>query len=315
MSKSIWFAAILFSMLFLMACSGSTDDDEVASVLITEILDDIEELYNLHDVDGIMAYFHPDFLHYGDNRTSERYTWEIRMTLYPTMEIDDIEVEKDGLEAVASFTMTLIDGNDIEVYNEPDDHGDFSYFYKDVSDWKIYGNQQYGSGIGYQMSINTDPQGALIYFDDASVYQYTPAILQSIPGGVHTVRLYKYGYNEYEETITVPDTYQYEITLSEPGYPKPEFDLDSPLNGYSYASTTVSLEGLLWNRLQSGSLGSFDGTEYTMTFNGQETTIGTNGVLIELLAIQSGQNELQLRATNASGNTGWSNTIIFEGLF
>ncbi len=315
MNRTIWFGAILIAILALTACSGSTDDEDVAEVLITEILDDIVEMFNLRDLDGIMDCYHEDYMHQGDNLTSERYTWEIRMALYNSMEIEDIEIDKDGLNATASFTMTMTGSDATDVYTEPTDHGDISYFYKDVTSWRIYGDQHYGSGIGYQVSLETDPQGALIYMDDASIYQYTPVILQAIPQGTYTLRLYKPGYNEWEGQITVPETYQISQILTEPGYPMPSFDIESPLNGNHYASTTVSLEGILRNRNQSGSTGSFDGTRYIMTFNGQETIIATNGILIELLPILSGQNELQLRATNASGNTGWSDTITFVGIF
>ncbi len=315
MSKSFWLGAILLALLLLSACSGSTDDDDVSEVLISEVLNDIVNKFNVRDLDGIMAYYHTDYLHQGDILSNARYTWEIRMAIYTTMEIEDIEVTKEGLEATAGFTMTLTGTEGDEVFTEPTDHGDFSYYIKDVTSWKIYGDQHYGSGIGYQISLETDPEGALIYMDDASVYQTTPVILQAIPGGTHTLRLYKPGYNEWEQQINVPEMYRISHTLEEPGYPVPNFEIVSPRNGINYASTTVSLEGILSNRTQTGGSSSFDGTRYIMTFNGQETILGTNGTLIELLSIRSGHNELQLRATNADGNTGWSDTITFEGMF
>ncbi len=306
---------VISSMFLLISCDGSTSDSDVAEFQINEILDDIVENFNNHDLDAIMAFYHNDFLHNGDNLAYVRYDWQARMVGYLTMEIEDVEVEKDGLDAVASFTMILSTYDEDFYYLEPADHGDFSYFRKELTSWEIYGNQEYDSSSGYKLIIDTEPQNASIYLDDASMYQYTPAVLQSLPAGTYTLRLYKYGYNEWQQEVNVPHVLEIEHSFVAPGYPVPKFDLDSPLNGINYSSETVSLAGLLRNKASNGVTNDFDGTRYIMSLNGQETIHQTNGVLVELLHIQPGENQLQLRATNADGNTGWSNTITFQGAF
>ena len=125
---------LILVFIFLIACSDTSSPEDVAEAQILEILDTIIACFPF-DLEGIMQNYHPDFLHNGDDYDFEVIIWEIRINHYNEIDFTDIDIVPDGDFATASFIMTL----DEDVFNEPDDHGDVSHFYRDFDGWKICG--------------------------------------------------------------------------------------------------------------------------------------------------------------------------------
>jgi len=121
--------------IFLISCSDTSSPEDVAEAQILEILDTIIASFTFGDLDGIMQNYHPNFLHNGDDYDFEEIRWEIRLNNYTEIDFTDIDIVPDGDSATVSFTMKL----DEDVFNEPEDNGDISYFYRDFDGWKICG--------------------------------------------------------------------------------------------------------------------------------------------------------------------------------
>ena len=100
-------------------------------------MDSIKVSFNLGELDGIMQNYHPDFLHNTDSFTFEEIVWQERLNQYVLINFEDIEIELHDNFANVSFTMKL----DEDVFNEPEDHGDVSHFYREFDGWKICGNE------------------------------------------------------------------------------------------------------------------------------------------------------------------------------
>jgi hypothetical protein len=126
---------LLFTVLLFSCDVSSPEDADKAE--IRDILDSIKDSFNQVDLPGIMQNYHPDFLHNTDNYTFEEIVWEERLAQYYLLDFEDIEIELHDNFATVSFTMKL----DEDVFNEPEDHGDVSYFYREFEGWKICGNE------------------------------------------------------------------------------------------------------------------------------------------------------------------------------
>ena len=133
---------ILLSVLIILciSCSDSTSPKNVDEYLIISILEDIETAFNFGFIEEIMNHYHPDFLHNENNFADEYVIWEIRLLEYNEIEFYEIEININDNFATAEFVMKLSSGEDFDIFNEPEDNGDISYFYYDLDEWKICGN-------------------------------------------------------------------------------------------------------------------------------------------------------------------------------
>ena len=132
---------VLVIALLLLACSEVSSPNEISKYEIEEILGNIEDDFNFADLQGIMSYYHEDFSHNQTNYWEEETIWQLRLTDYNMIEFENIEIELNLPLASASFTMKLTNENGTDSFQEPEDHGDISYFYRENGVWKIYGNQ------------------------------------------------------------------------------------------------------------------------------------------------------------------------------
>ena len=132
---------IILSVLIILciSCSESTSPKNVDEYLITSILEDIETAFSFGYIDSIMNHYHPNFLHNENNFDDEYVIWEIRL-LDNEIEFYEIEITINDNFATAEFVMKLSSGEEFVVFNEPEDNGDISYFYYDLDEWKICGN-------------------------------------------------------------------------------------------------------------------------------------------------------------------------------
>lgn len=132
---------ILLLAVLLFSCDVSSPK-EADKAEILDILDSIKDSFNQVDLDGIMQHYHTDFLHNTDNYIFEEIVWQERLSQYYMIDFSEITIDLQGDFATANFIMTLYDDKGGSVVSqEPDDHGDISYFYREFNGWKICGNE------------------------------------------------------------------------------------------------------------------------------------------------------------------------------
>ena len=127
---------IFFLAVIIFSCDVSSPDDADKAEIL-DILDSIKDSFHQIDLSGIMQNYHPDFLHNTNNYVFEENIWQERLNQYFLIDFLDIEIELQYNFATVSFIMKL----DEDVFNEPEDHGDVSYFYREFDGWKICGNE------------------------------------------------------------------------------------------------------------------------------------------------------------------------------
>jgi len=303
---------LLAPLLLLGGCKGVSDTETVDTTRIENILEAIQTDFNNYQSESIIDYYHEDYLHDGDGLIMAEHIWNERSANYLEMQLTNIEIELDGNFATASFEMHLYGADDEDVFLEPYEHGDFSYFHKDNGVWRIYGNQN--PDEGNNLYISSEPTGALIYLNDAPMHQYTPATLHSLPTGTYSLRLYKEGWNELEESLYVNQTMMIDRTLSTPTYPRPVFTVESPASGQTITDETVVVAGTVRLQDSFGQLTDFEGQKVVISVNGTETLVTTTGLIHTEVNLPEGDTQLQLRATGAAGNTGWSSVIALHRL-
>lgn len=133
-------------LLMLMLCScESSDSDTIAQREIRDILYDVSSDFNLHIMDGIMEHLHIDYLHNGMNSYNFNMLWLDRMAEYSLLEIEVLYIDLNGDTAIVhsnnKFTSST-GTHEIQIFKEPDDSGDISYFRRENGVWYIYGNQR-----------------------------------------------------------------------------------------------------------------------------------------------------------------------------
>lgn len=127
---------ILTILFFIVSCN-TTSPEKLDEQAIIEILDSIQSNFNFDDLEGIMQFYHQDFLHNGDDFEWERDTiWFTRLNDFTNLNFEDIEIIINGDFATASFTMQI---DDIITEEPSEENGDISYFFYDQLDWKICG--------------------------------------------------------------------------------------------------------------------------------------------------------------------------------
>ena len=133
----------LISMMLFFSCDSSSSPDNIDENMIREILQNIALAFNYGNIEEIMIYYHPDFLHNGDDLDSEHTLWELRSIEYNELEIENVEIGfLNDDYATASFILRFIGNSGSDSWDEPsDENGDLSYFFLDFSGWMIIGNQ------------------------------------------------------------------------------------------------------------------------------------------------------------------------------
>ena len=128
---------LAFILLFSISCDTSSSEDLDKNEIL-DILDSIQLNFNMHlDPDDIMQYYNQNFNHNGDDFDFERIRWEIRLNDYNDLIFENIEINLNGNYATANFLMHL----DETATDEPsDENGDISYFYRELGNWKLCGD-------------------------------------------------------------------------------------------------------------------------------------------------------------------------------
>ena len=168
------------------------------------------------------------------------------------------------------------------------------------------------------ISIVSNPVGASVYLDGTNMNATTPVVLEDIQPGYHHVRLFKFGYSEYNTYFTLANGIPYFIDadLGAPLPPLPIFTIYQPSNGATFYDNIITVSGLIQLEDVYGNVTSFLGDQAILTLNGvDQEIIVSNGSFNETISISSGQNTLQLRANSPNGDTGSSDEITIYGNF
>lgn len=166
--------------------------------------------------------------------------------------------------------------------------------------------------------VTSFPPGASIYLNGANMNLLTPNIINSVNPGTHHIRVYKYGYNEYNKTITLETGSSASIhaNLGNPLPPLPFFTITNPSQNISYYRNVLTVTGTVVLKSATGATTAFTGNKAILTLNGVDQEIYVNnGSFSQEILIKSGQNKLRLRANSPNGDTGTSEEIVFNGEF
>ncbi|MCB5294914.1 MAG: hypothetical protein RBQ67_04100 [Candidatus Cloacimonadaceae bacterium] len=135
---------LLIILIALSLSSCDTDDDHTLSQKeIRDILYDISLDFQLGNVPGIMDHVHQDYLHKG------QFSWHLnqeildRIGRFQILDIEVVYIEIDGDYAIAHTLDHYSSSTEQYTYQEPEDTGYFSYFYRSKGSWLIYGNQRW----------------------------------------------------------------------------------------------------------------------------------------------------------------------------
>ncbi len=133
-------------IIILLCCIGACDESSPQKLDksdIEDILSDIEANFSKGNEIALLKNYHDDFLHNSDILSNEQVVWQERLNRYADLTISELSIEIDGDHATANFKIsyTGIHGN--EIFLEPEDHGDMSYYIKDYGVWYIWGNRKY----------------------------------------------------------------------------------------------------------------------------------------------------------------------------
>jgi len=134
--------AVLVLSLTLTGCPPPTasyyDESRIENILYN-----IKRAFNNHDIYALMQHIHPDYLHDGMNRWEVRELWLDRMSEYLLFDFVNVQIVIDDEDAYVGFTMKVINEFETTYSDEPQAHGDLSYFLYDHGDWSVYGNRYY----------------------------------------------------------------------------------------------------------------------------------------------------------------------------
>lgn len=172
--------------------------------------------------------------------------------------------------------------------------------------------------LGNNLDIYSNPSGATIYIDGANMNKTTPAKFSDIEVGQHEIRLYKFGYNEYEETVIVPlnGIALIYAQFGDPLPPLPVFTINQPRQNDHFSSNVLTVSGSINLQDAHGETYDFSGDHAILSLNGVDQEIPVNnGNFSQDVLIVPGENYLRLRANSNNGDTGVSEEIVFYGDF
>ncbi|MCF7858730.1 MAG: hypothetical protein K9N07_05325 [Candidatus Cloacimonetes bacterium] len=133
--KIIYKISFILIVLMFISCE-TTSPDELDDNEIRHILDSIQINFSYNDIDSIMQYYDPLFMHNGNDFDWEQNIWIIRINDYDVLSFENIEIIIEGDFATAYFTMSL---NDLVTEEPSEENGDISYFYRQFGGWKLCG--------------------------------------------------------------------------------------------------------------------------------------------------------------------------------
>jgi len=168
------------------------------------------------------------------------------------------------------------------------------------------------------ITVNSTPAGASIYFDGTNMNMITPNVLTNVSSGSHHIRLYKEGYNEYNESFEFDHNFPITIDaiLTEAGFPLPMITIEYPTDGEHFENNVINIYGTIYMIDEEENELPFNSNTAVLTLNGIDTYITTySGYIDTDISITAGMNTLQVRATNEEGITGISDTITIYGDF
>jgi len=168
------------------------------------------------------------------------------------------------------------------------------------------------------ISIESYPSEASVYLDGTNMNEITPTILYNINPGNHHIRLYKFGYSEYNTNFTLENNIPYFINadLGAPLPPLPIFTIYQPIDEATYNDNVITVSGLIQLEDAFGNISSFNGDNAILTLNGVDQEIPvSSGYFNETISIVAGENTIQLRANSENGDTGISDEITVYGNF
>jgi len=168
--------------------------------------------------------------------------------------------------------------------------------------------------INTTLNIDTSPAGASIYIDGAYTGLFTPNTIEGLTTEYHFLRLYKAGYNEYNEYFNLVEGTPYEVNanLGDPQPPLPVFDISYPYDQQQFTDNVIYLTA----DVELDNQTPFTGDTAIITLNGYDYEIDVySGYIYVDLSIASGENTIQLRANSTNGDTGVSDIITVYGDF
>lgn len=171
---------------------------------------------------------------------------------------------------------------------------------------------------GQFIDIKSNPSGASVYLDGTNMNVVTPIVINDVVEGIHTIRLYKNGYNEYNTQVSISSNAPSYIDadLGIPLPPMPEFLFSNPANGSTVTQDVLSVSGTIRLKDTFGNISTFTGTQAILTLNGIDQEIPVdNGFFNQQVLIRPGENTIKMRANNSFGDTGISEEITFYGEF
>lgn len=133
---------LLLMMILLVSCTSDLSKEEIAKTEINQILDNVADDFRLLEINKLMSKYDDDYYHKSFDKQEQRTIWEDRRAEYNYMEISNLSIEVNGDRAVASFVVKYSNENTQDIFIEPEDIGDISFFKKENNEWVIYGNQQ-----------------------------------------------------------------------------------------------------------------------------------------------------------------------------
>lgn len=132
------------SLLCLLILSCDFDDAEsLAQKEIRDILYDVSLDFNLGNVQGLMDHVHQDYLHKGEIILHLNNEILDRLARFQLLEIEVLYIEISGDYAVAHTRDHYQSDIESVTFNEPEDHGYFSYFHRSKGSWLIYGDHKW----------------------------------------------------------------------------------------------------------------------------------------------------------------------------
>ena len=163
-----------------------------------------------------------------------------------------------------------------------------------------------------QINITSTPSEADIYLDGQYAAQ-TPASVNVSYDGLHTIQLFKQGYNDYyaEVTTTPGGSYNVHAVLTQAGFPLPIVTLTSPGNNDTYYGEDVNVRGSIYLEDSQGNLYSFEGNQAILQMNDQNQIISVyNNHFQEVLSLSPGTYQITIRCNTENGITGFSEPVM-----
>jgi hypothetical protein len=131
-------ALLVFLCVFILNSCDTSSPKEIANAEIEEIFENLRSTFNLGDLVSILSYYHPDFLHNGDDFQDEETVWVLRLNQYSSLDFGNLDINLSNDFATVSFTLFLED----DEFSEPSaEKGDLSYFYSTYNGWMLCGNE------------------------------------------------------------------------------------------------------------------------------------------------------------------------------